>query len=106
MNPNYRNSIPSIPAQQLFRRILAIALLLSATLPIKAATADNSALWRPRFATPAIVALDSAANREFTAEVRGSSSAKKWKATLVNDLRSWPCRIVSATYAKINRDTE
>jgi hypothetical protein len=68
--------------------------------------ADNEALWRPRLATPAIVALDSSADRQFTAEVKASPSAKDWRATIANDLKSWPCEIISATYSKINRGTE
>src|SRR6185312_14892769 len=82
------------------------ALLLATALSAGAVTQNDQALWRPRFATPAIVALDTAGNREFTAEVRAPASVKKWQASLANDLRTWPCKIVSATYAKINRDTE
>lgn len=67
---------------------------------------DDSALWRPRFATPAIVALDSAADRQFIAEVEASPSAHNWSASITNDLRKWPCKILSATYAKINNDSE
>jgi len=79
--------------------------LLAATLS-NAATTNNAALWRPRFATPAIVALDSAANRQFTAEIKASSSASNWTASIANDLKSWPCQILSATCATINRGTE
>ena len=67
---------------------------------------DDSALWRPRLATPAIVALDSAADREFTAEVKASPDAGNWSATIANDLRSWSCKVVSATYSTINNGTE
>jgi Calcineurin-like phosphoesterase len=70
--------------------------------PIK----NDAALWRPRFATPAIVALDSASNRQFVAEVRASAAAAKWSVTLSNDLRAWKCDVVSSVYGKINRDTE
>jgi hypothetical protein len=67
---------------------------------------NNGALWRPRFATPAIVALDSAANRQFVAEVKASAAAKKWSARIANDLKTWQCKIISAEYGKINRGTE
>src|SRR5437899_6739411 len=69
-------------------------------------TTNDAALWRPRFATPAIVALDSASNRQFVAEVKASATAKKWSTTIANDLKSWPCKIISAEYSKINRGTE
>jgi hypothetical protein len=71
-----------------------------------AAPTNNAAMWRPRFVTPSMVALDSAEDRQFTAEIRASSAAKNWSATLANDLKAWPCEIVSAKYTKINRGTE
>jgi hypothetical protein len=86
--------------------LIAALLVSTAVCSAKGASAADAALWRPRFATPAIVALDTAANREFVAEVKASPSATKWSATLANDLRGWPCEIVSAVYSKINRDTE
>jgi hypothetical protein len=67
---------------------------------------DNAALWRPRFATPAIVALDNETNREFIAEVKASTLAHNWSATIANDLKEWPCQIVSATYSTINNGSE
>ena len=70
-----------------------------------AAVADD-ALWRPRLATPAIVALDTPANREFTAEVRASPAAHDWTASIANDLKRWPCRVISADFSRINRRTE
>lgn len=81
--------------------MLAIAVTQS-----NAAVTNNEALWRPRLATPAIVALDSKADRQFTAEVNVSSAAKGWTASIANDLKSWPCKVVSATYSKINNGTE
>jgi hypothetical protein len=86
-----------------------IPLVLVVALPAllaQAATNDDGALWRPRFATPAIVALDAAAHRQFTAEVRASASASGWSVTISNDLRAWNCPVLSATYAAINRGTE
>lgn len=71
-----------------------------------AAQTNNAALWRPRLVTPAIVSLDNAADRQFVAEVRASSSAKEWSASIANDLRRWPCEIVSASYSKINNASE
>ena len=110
MSANYWNVIFPKSPQQFFKRVLVVALLAVAVVCLSrtttSATLNNAALWRPRFATPAIVALDSAANREFTAEVNASPTANRWRAALTNDLRSWPCQVVSATYAKINRDTE
>jgi hypothetical protein len=107
MKANYWNFIFPRTPQQLFKRVLAIALLVVAAICLtKAATPNNAALWRPRFATPAIVALDNTTNRQFIAEVKASPSATRWRAALANDLRSWPCEIISATYSKINRDTE
>jgi hypothetical protein len=100
-NPN-RRSFP----KAVLRHIFASTLLFATAFSAEAVTQNDQALWRPRFATPAIVALDTAANREFIAEVKAPASAKKWQASLANDLRTWPCKIVSATYAKINRDTE
>jgi hypothetical protein len=73
---------------------------------LQAATRNDGALWRPRFATPALVALDTIPNRQFTAEVRASSAAAGWSLTISNDLRSWSCPVVSATYSTINRGTE
>src|SRR6185437_244897 len=86
--------------------LLASAISAALTFAAGAAETNNAALWRPRFATPAIVALDSAGDREFVAEVRGSSSASHWTAAIANDLRSWPCQVVSASYSTINRGTE
>ncbi|HEX3626323.1 MAG TPA: hypothetical protein VH280_12950 [Verrucomicrobiae bacterium] len=67
---------------------------------------DNAALWRPRLATPSIVALDSPADRIFTAEVKASPKARGWSASIANDLKTWPCEIISATYAAIDNDSE
>ena len=67
---------------------------------------NDGALWRPRFATPAIIALDSPANRQFTAEIKGPPSATGWSVTISNDLRAWDCPVLSAVYSKINRGTE
>ncbi|HVV00586.1 MAG TPA: hypothetical protein VHH88_04440, partial [Verrucomicrobiae bacterium] len=72
----------------------------------RAAVTNNAALWKPRFATPSIVALDNETNRQFTAEVKDSPSAAGWSAVIANDLRSWPCKIVSTSYSKIDRGTE
>jgi hypothetical protein len=72
----------------------------------EAATNNNAAMWRPRFATPAIVALDSTANRQFIAEVKASAAAKDWSGSIANDLKTWNCQIVSAKYSTINRGTE
>lgn len=84
-------------------------VLLVATGPLYSSETsgrNDGALWRPRFATPAIVALDAPLNRQFVAEVRAASSAGGWSLTLSNDLRAWPCAIVSSTYSTINRGTE
>jgi hypothetical protein len=67
---------------------------------------NDGALWRPRLPTPAIVALDTASNRAFTAEIQASANAVDWKAELANDLKTWPCQIESATYSTIDRGTE
>ena len=40
------------------------AALLLAILPVKAAPLNDAALWRPRFVTPSIVALDNETDRE------------------------------------------
>ena len=75
-------------------------------LAAEALDRNDGALWRPRFAEPAIVALDSPANRQFTAEVKGPSTATGWSVTISNDLRAWECPVVSAVYSQINRATE
>ncbi|HEY1789129.1 MAG TPA: metallophosphoesterase [Verrucomicrobiae bacterium] len=67
---------------------------------------EDAALWRPRMVTPAIVALDSEADREFTAEVKASTFAHHWSARIANDLKEWPCKVVSATYSNINNGSE
>jgi hypothetical protein len=85
--------------------VLAVVLSIFG-IGAKAAAVNDAALWRPRFATPAIVALDSPANRQFIAEVKGSSSAKDWSANIANDLATWHCSIISAQYSKINNNTE
>ncbi|HWD18375.1 MAG TPA: hypothetical protein VHB20_03785 [Verrucomicrobiae bacterium] len=40
------------------------------------------------------------------AEVRATAGAHDWTAVLANDLMSWPCQVVSATYARINNQSE
>ena len=89
------------------RFALAVSLGFAA-LPaaLRAAVRDDGALWRPRMATPALVALDKPTDQQFTAEVRASESARGWHASLANDLKSWDCQVVSANFARINRDTE
>src|SRR5690242_4186958 len=91
------------------RRVGPVLMLLVGGLGVRAAAAahrNDGAMWRPRLATPAIVALDTPADREFTAEVRASAAAHGWAATIANDLNSWPCQVVSATHSAINRGTE
>jgi len=73
---------------------------------VRAALRNDGALWRPRLATPALAALDSLANRQFTAEVRASSAATGWSITISNDLSAWTCQVLTATYSTINRGTE
>jgi hypothetical protein len=87
-------------------RFIIFGLLALVAVKSPAATTNDAALWRPRFATPALVALDNITNREFTAEVRASAAAGHWRATLANDLKAWPCQVVSAVYDRINRGTE
>ena len=82
------------------------AALFAAAVNSKAVVANDAALWRPRFATPAMVALDGAADRQFTAELKASPSARDWKAGIANDLKTWPCQVVSATYATIDNGTK
>lgn len=89
-----------------FLAVLFIALLVLEIRPQPPGPRNDAALWRPRFATPAIVALDSPADRRFTAEIRTSPSARGWRASLANDLKTWPCKIVSATYSTINNHSE
>ncbi len=84
--------------------LFCLGLLLSS--PAQAAPTNNAAMWRPRFATPSIVALDTVTNRQFTAEISASSAANSWSASLGNDLKAWACPIVSARYASINRGTQ
>jgi hypothetical protein len=86
--------------------LMSGAIFAALTCAAGAVETNNAALWRPRFATPAMVALDSMVNREFVAEVRASASATHWTAAIANDLRNWPCQVVSASYSTINRGTE
>lgn len=88
------------------RLLFPIAGLLLAAIALDAASLTDASLWRPRFATPGIVALDSAADRQFVAEVKATPSATGWKASLANDLKTWPCQVTSAVYSKINNATE
>jgi hypothetical protein len=74
--------------------------------PAAAAERNDDALWKPRLPTPALVALDAPGNPEFSAEVRAAASAHDWNVSLANDLKTWPCRVVSATYSTINRGTQ
>lgn len=98
---------PDFSRWRWFSPLLAATLLLvSFASSTEAAAANDAALWRPRFVTPAIVALDSDANRCFQAEVKAPASAKHWSASIANDLKRWPCQIGSATYGKINNGTE
>src|SRR5689334_3922839 len=90
-----------------FSSIAAPCVLILALAPCARGTGRNdAALWRPRFATPAILALDQPTNRQFTAELRAPASARKWSVTISNDLRSWQCPVSSARYAKINQGRE
>ncbi len=84
----------------------SVLVLLAWNQVAPAATEKDGAVWRPRFATPSIVALDSPANRLFTVEVRASASASQWSLTISNDLRAWSCPVLAATYSTINRGTE
>ncbi len=86
--------------------ILLLLVVAAAARPAAADNATDNALWRPRFATPAIVALDSRSHRLFASEVRAPASAIHWSAVLSNDLRSWECELVSARFSRINRGTE
>ena len=101
---------PRTPARfRLWRWSLCVSLVALLALEIKPHSAgprDDAALWRPRFATPAMVALDTVADRQFTAEIRASPSARGWRASIANDLKAWPCKIVSAAYAAINNNSE
>src|SRR5438045_9479965 len=85
--------------------VLALSTAASVSFA-RSATTNDAALWRPRFATPAIVALDSAANRQFTAEIKGSRLAKNWSARSGNDLKIGSCKIVWAKFLTINCGTE
>jgi hypothetical protein len=67
---------------------------------------NDDALWRPRLPTPALVALDTPINREFSVEFRAKPEARDWTASLANDLKSWPCEVVSAAYSTINTNSE
>ncbi|HEV2437019.1 MAG TPA: hypothetical protein VG077_13565 [Verrucomicrobiae bacterium] len=89
-----------------FKLALIIGWLVIAAINSNAVNFDNAALWRPRFATPAIVALDNPADRQFTSEIKASPSVRDWKASIANDLKTWPCQIVSATYATIDNGTK
>jgi hypothetical protein len=96
-----------ISAQQSIKIAIAAALfLVTLSARVEAASKSDAALWRPRFATPALVALDSTADRQFNAEVRASAAAHDWSAAIANDLKTWRCQVVSATYSKINNGTE
>jgi hypothetical protein len=87
--------------------LLSLVLLAVCSLSnLRAAASNDDALWRPRFATPAIVALDTPANRTFTAELKASPAAKNWTACISNDLRGWQCQVMAADYVTINRNTE
>jgi hypothetical protein len=85
---------------------ILLCCLLGRTQQASAVTNDDAAVWRPRFATPAIVALDNPANRQFTAEVRAPASVGGWSLVISNDLRAWTCPVVSTVYSTINRGTE
>jgi hypothetical protein len=92
--------------QSLSFSLLALALMVNSSTATPLQSEKDAALWRPRLATPAIVALDNEVDRLFTAEVKASPSANGWSATIANDLKTWPCKIVSAAYSKINNGTE
>src|SRR5262245_37675629 len=89
---------------RIIRNLLVVLALLGCAA--QGATRNDAALWRPRFATPTIVALDFPTNREFTAEIAASQNAKDWSITISNDLRAWACPVISARYAKIDRETK
>src|SRR4051794_29900063 len=82
------------------------AAALFCTFTAGAATRNDPALWRPRFATPAILALDRSENRQFIAEVAATAKAKDWNLTMSSDLRAWKCEVIPAKNSKINRGTE
>ena len=108
MNSNSRPGGFFVFKQSIFKGVFTLGLLSAAVIWLTKPppVSLDGALWRPRFATPAIVALNDVTNREFTAELRAPQSARHWTAKISNDLRSWPCRVVSAAYAKIKRNTE
>lgn len=91
----------------MFGRTIVLLLLLSAAQQRgSAGTQNNAALWRPRFVNPAFVALDHKVDREFTIEMKGLAQARDWKVSVFNDFQVWNCELVSATFSRINRDTE
>jgi hypothetical protein len=94
--------------RQRVKYLLLFLLFLLGNFPFCAAavTRNDGAIWFPRLPTPVLVALDTPADRQFIAEIRASANAHDWSASISNDLKAWPCRIISATYAKINRRTE
>jgi len=49
--------------------LFALLLISALSFPAVAANQNDDALWRPRLATPALVAPDTPSNRESTAEV-------------------------------------
>jgi len=67
---------------------------------------NDSALWRPRLATPAIVALDTPEHRDISIEIKASPKAYGWQAVVTNDLKTWPCELVSAKFSTIHQGTE
>jgi hypothetical protein len=110
MNSNHESTKPSlwqwVPYVLLLAVVAGLIAMAVSSKPRLVTRREDSALWRPRLATPAIVALDSTNDREFTAEIKASPAASDWKAELANDFRTWPCEIVSATYATINNNSE
>ena len=86
-------------------RLVMAGFLLTAAVDANAVNTNDAALWRPRFATPAIVALDDSESRQIIAEVEASPAAKNWNASIANDLKTWPCRVVSADYSTIDCGT-
>ena len=89
-----------------WRRLGVALVLLLMAIRSNAVGTNNDAMWRPRLVTPAIVSLDSPASRQFTAEVKASTAAGQWQASIGNGLKTWPCQIVMSAYSTINRGTE
>lgn len=86
------------------RNILLVISLLISLFTQASQPLQDLEIWTPRVHNPAFAEPGG----EFTVELKGTDglSAKGWKASVKNDLKTWDCRIKKAAPGRIHHGTE